>query len=172
MPDGSWSDDELAEDVATISYEQALRGNMQSSPGNSSPFSGAAQSKNGAGRISDANAASAASTKPLKTASITIRLSEPECAQLRLRAAEAGLTVSAYLRSCTQEVESLRAQVKQALAELRNSARQPCGLKRESELLGPIKILFAAFRRWFKFVRPRKMLATGLNSANPFAPVP
>jgi hypothetical protein len=58
----------------------------------------------------------------LKCASITIRMSQPECAQLRKRAAEAGLTVSAYLRSCTFEAEALRAEVKQALAELRSAA--------------------------------------------------
>jgi hypothetical protein len=56
----------------------------------------------------------------LKSASITIRLSRAECAQLRKRAAEAGLTVSAYLRSCTFEAEALRAQVKDALAQMRS----------------------------------------------------
>jgi hypothetical protein len=55
----------------------------------------------------------------LKCASVTIRLSQAECAQLRTRAAEAGLTVSAYLRSCTFEAESLRAMVKDTLAKLR-----------------------------------------------------
>jgi hypothetical protein len=55
----------------------------------------------------------------LKCASITIRLSQSECEKLRARAAEADLTVSAYLRSCAFEVESLRAQVKQTLADLR-----------------------------------------------------
>ena len=55
----------------------------------------------------------------LKSASITIRMSNAECAQLRKRAAEAGLTVSAYLRSCTFEAESLRALVKDTLAQLR-----------------------------------------------------
>jgi hypothetical protein len=55
----------------------------------------------------------------LKTASITIRLSPTECAQLRRRAAEAGLTVSAYLRSCTFETEALRALVKDTLAKMR-----------------------------------------------------
>jgi hypothetical protein len=58
----------------------------------------------------------------VKRASITIRLTEPEAAQLRRRAAEADLTVSAYLRSCVLEVESLRTQVKQTLAQLRESA--------------------------------------------------
>jgi hypothetical protein len=57
-----------------------------------------------------------------KCASITIRLSKAECDQLRRRAAQAGLTVSAYLRSCTFEAESLRAQVKDVLAELRQAA--------------------------------------------------
>ena len=57
-----------------------------------------------------------------KCASITIRLSKTECDQLRKRAAQAGLTVSAYLRSCTFEAEALRAQVKDVLAELRQSA--------------------------------------------------
>jgi hypothetical protein len=49
-------------------------------------------------------------------------MNRAECAQLRTRAAEAGLTVSAYLRSCTFEAESLRAQVKETLAELRKGA--------------------------------------------------
>jgi hypothetical protein len=61
----------------------------------------------------------------LKRASITIRLTEPECAQLRRRAAEAGITVSAYLRSCALEVESLRTQVKETLAHLRESTPVP-----------------------------------------------
>jgi len=58
----------------------------------------------------------------LKSASITIRLSKTECAQLRKRAAEAGLTMSAYLRSCTFEAESLRALVKETLAKLRHES--------------------------------------------------
>ena len=61
----------------------------------------------------------------LKDASITIRMSKAECAQLHRRAAEAGLTVSAYLRSCTFEAESLRAMVKDTLAQLRSATPQP-----------------------------------------------
>jgi predicted DNA binding CopG/RHH family protein len=57
-------------------------------------------------------------------ASVTLRMSKSEFAQLQQRAAEAGLSVSAYLRSCTFEVEALRAQVKQALAELRTARRE------------------------------------------------
>jgi hypothetical protein len=60
--------------------------------------------------------------RDLRSASVTIRLSRAECARLHQRAAEAGLTVSAYLRSCAVEAEALRAQVKQALAELKTAA--------------------------------------------------
>ena len=59
--------------------------------------------------------------RDLRRASVTVRLSRAECARLHARAAEAGLTVSANLRSCTFEVESLRAQVKEALVELNAS---------------------------------------------------
>ena len=44
--------------------------------------------------------------------------------ELRRRATEAGLTISAYLRSCTLEVENLRTQVKQTLADLRSSTSE------------------------------------------------
>jgi len=54
-----------------------------------------------------------------------VRLSQDEDDRLRQRAAEAGMTVSAYLRSCAFEVETLRAQVKQTLAEMRHSSRRP-----------------------------------------------
>jgi hypothetical protein len=60
----------------------------------------------------------------LKDSSITIRMSKAECVQLHRRAAEAGLTVSAYLRSCTFEAESLRTMVKDTLAQLRSVAAQ------------------------------------------------
>jgi len=59
---------------------------------------------------------------PVKNASITIRMSADDCEQLRSRAAEADMNVSAYLRSCIFEVESLRAQVKDAVAQMRLQA--------------------------------------------------
>jgi predicted DNA binding CopG/RHH family protein len=69
-----------------------------------------------------------------RSASVTIRLSASECAQLKQRAAEAGLTLSAYVRSCTFEAEALRAQVKQAIKELRGELdedlRAPSPLKK------------------------------------------
>jgi predicted DNA binding CopG/RHH family protein len=62
----------------------------------------------------------------LKSTSITIRLTTVECERLRLRASEAGLTVSAYLRSCTFEAESLRAMVKDALSKLKPEPSKDC----------------------------------------------
>ncbi len=61
----------------------------------------------------------------LRSTSVTIRLSQVECTRLHQRAAEAGLTVSAYLRSCAVEAEALRDQVKQALAELKAGTERP-----------------------------------------------
>jgi len=148
----TWNDDDLADDVATLSYERALRAHARykspdpvyrkpaampepeprpaySHPASRSHASSSAQAQSPrSAPPSPADAVSAIPTGPasatnrkLKCASITIRLSQAECDQLRERAAEAGLTVSAYLRSCTFEVESLRAQVKEALAQFRSA---------------------------------------------------
>jgi predicted DNA binding CopG/RHH family protein len=73
--------------------------------------------------------AEGAKERNLRRTSITIRMSSEENLQLRKRAAEAGLTVSAYLRSCTFEAESLRALVKDTLAQLRASAETKNGRK-------------------------------------------
>ena len=80
-----------------------------------------------------------------KRASVTVRLTEGEYAQLQERATEAGMTVSGYLRSCTFEAESLRAQVKQTLAELR--AASP------AQVAAPAERTFRL--RWFGFLRSR-----------------
>jgi hypothetical protein len=93
----------------------------------------------------------------LKSASITIRLSKAECAQLRKRAAEAGLTVSAYLRSCTFEAESLRALVKDTLAQLRSNTGkedQPAGDRTAADqtVLRPIR---RSLRQWWARFSPR-----------------
>jgi len=152
----AWNDDELADDIATLSYESALRAHARyRSPVPSHPApSNFDQSLTQAldpkpTRLvetpSDLSAALSQTALPpakdpepeasrlqavqpernLKGASITIRMSKEECAQLRQRAAEAGLTVSAYLRSCTFEAESLRAMVKDTLAQLRTATAQP-----------------------------------------------
>jgi hypothetical protein len=175
----AWNDDGLADDVATLSYESALRAHARyrtpdptdraltqgaegderqfdhyelategqaaepqsarmPSPGARGP-SGAKTRLNSeasserekvrpvAGQGSSAaGAISPVSPTPyrrsLKTVSVTIRVSQAEADQLHGRAAEAGLTVSAYLRSCTFEVERLRALVKETMAQLRPAA--------------------------------------------------
>ena len=134
--------DELADDVATLSYESALRAHARYKPDISGEWNlpqriestaalvaeeSAARTKvaalltasAAAGKIAAALNVTPALDEMRKRASVTIRMSEAECAQLQKRAAEAGLTVSAYLRSCTFEAEALRAQVKEALAKLR-----------------------------------------------------
>jgi predicted DNA binding CopG/RHH family protein len=172
----AWNDEELAEDVATLSYESALRSHSRySSKGEEEASLDAADdpiarqlkaafAKSGSTTVSAPTAqpiqpyelrneeqdpiqdstqppiqarTKAAPSLPrsaqksatpfernLKRSSITIRMSEEECAQLHRRAAEAGLTVSAYLRSCTFEAEALRAQVKEVLAQFAASAEE------------------------------------------------
>jgi hypothetical protein len=156
-PSPAWNDDDLADDVATLSYEHALRAHSRHRGRDSHSDAESASDSNdwSQGQIArsapvDAyevvpasggsvaqgatcRAPYAAGTPPpetaenlstplernLKSASITIRVSKSESIQLQKRAAEAGLTVSAYLRSCTFEVESLRALVKETMAQLR-----------------------------------------------------
>jgi predicted DNA binding CopG/RHH family protein len=128
-----WNDDALAKDVAILSYEQALRTHARyrpSSPPTSPDLADLdSPSSQQAPSAQQSVSAEPRSTTKLvnsleesrKSASITIRLSNGECEQLRERASTAGLTVSAYLRSCVFEVESLRAQVKDTLAGLRST---------------------------------------------------
>jgi hypothetical protein len=158
-----WNDDALEEDVATISYEQALRTHTRTrppfvrdlpdsteslpsvsdpglpydvlSPNTRKPPESVSPAEGGIGAWSSdteaclpGTAAEPGFAVPIdprvenrKSASITIRLSKPECSQLHQRAAAAGLSVSAYLRSCIFEAESLRAQVKETLAQLRSA---------------------------------------------------
>lgn len=49
---------------------------------------------------------------------ISIRLAPSERALIKTRAAEAGITTSAYIRQCALEVEQLREQVRQAVAAM------------------------------------------------------
>jgi len=127
-----WTDEELPQDVATLSYERALRTHARYKTSDADDM-GAAQNREIQSARSSAFAnplklAVSRSDHDRKCASVTIRMSQAECEQLRERAAEAGLTISAYLRSCTFEAETLRAQVREALAEIRNipaSATKP-----------------------------------------------
>jgi predicted DNA binding CopG/RHH family protein len=156
-PTPAWNDDDLEDDVTTLSYEHALlahgryrafdppraasydRSLTQAATPESDnvyaharaqkavPVDAASATPEGELR-SSADTESEIARRPLtqlernlKDASVTIRLSKAECEQLHQRAAEAGLTVSAYLRSCTFEAETLRAMVKDTLAQLRSA---------------------------------------------------
>jgi hypothetical protein len=129
-----WNLDALEDDIATLSYERALRAHARYRPSDAADNSFCESSGSTGGSAippppqthaevapEAALSRSTALERNLKSTSITIRMSRVECEQLRKRAADAGLTVSAYLRSCTFEAESLRAQVKEALARLRTS---------------------------------------------------
>ena len=127
------AEDAHAEDVAILSYEQALRAHARyrpvaagalprRSPAASRATPSTLQSNKKAGAPGKPERRSTVPRESRKSASITIRLTGEEAAQLRERAAEAGLTASAYLRSCAFEVEALRTQVKQALSEIRSAA--------------------------------------------------
>ncbi|MGB7266165.1 MAG: hypothetical protein WBC92_11680 [Terracidiphilus sp.] len=152
---GLWNDADLGEDVATLSYERALRAHARYRPadrGDSAAMHAAGLrmddwlgtsggvTKGGEGTSAEAGAtARIACDGDLRKASVTIRLSKAECEQLRKRAGEAGLTISAYLRSCTFEAEALRAQVKEALEELRKAGSEgtrEAGIKGWSHVSG------------------------------------
>ncbi len=150
-PATAWSVDDLADDVATLSYESALRAHARYKPGmpgngdlahsvetqtcrscgarRGAPATSAKTEaepvdSNGLDdrSVNSSHAHFAVNRSGKKCASITIRMSEGDCEQLKVRAAEAGLTISAYLRSCTFEAETLRAEVKKTLAEMRKPA--------------------------------------------------
>jgi predicted DNA binding CopG/RHH family protein len=126
------SDSHLRDDVLALSCEPGLRAHEAREPQNQ-----------------DFPTRREKNYQEKKSASLTIRMSLAECDQLKQRAAEAGLTVSAYLRSCTLEAESLRAQVKDALAAIRAATPQPPQPSpAESVTSGE------PTRRWWQFSRP------------------
>ena len=106
------SESDLGDDVVTLSYERALRAHARYVPADKNDWPLTREAQIGVGISQDESVLPAATRDG-------IRLSEAECARLHKHAAEAGVTVSAYLRSCTFEAEALRAEVKTALAELR-----------------------------------------------------
>lgn len=113
--------DGLADDVATVvSYEYALRAQGRYRP----PEAMAVEELRPVPAASSAAVAPAA-PEQRKCASVTIRLTAEENERLRERATEAGMTLSAYVRSCAFEVETLRAQVKQTITELRATSVAP-----------------------------------------------
>lgn len=135
LSDSSNSLDSIKDDVVKLSYERALETHARYKPAAGEPASRAPR-ENQAAACASVSGVSASdpgilagreanSNGKRKCASVTVRMSEREAAQLQQRAAEAGMTVSAYLRSCTFEVEALRAQVKQALTALRAAQTAP-----------------------------------------------
>lgn len=170
-PKPAW-DDDLADDVATLSYESALRTHARYRPVDDAPLplrasihSPIADSDEDsapqprlacpagpepAGKTGSRTVqpTSTPSEQKTKTASITIRMSQAERDQLLRRAAEADMSVSAYLRSCTFEAESLRALVKDTLARLKQTNAQQQNLPAQSHRspFERVKRLFAARR--------------------------
>jgi hypothetical protein len=112
-----WDDSSLRDDIATISYEQALRSHRRVPQVNTPHAEAQSPATSGS--------SPAPAQKKRKSASITVRLSEAEQVQLHERAAAAQLSVSAYLRSCIFEAEILRAQVKEALSQIRSAEAAP-----------------------------------------------
>ena len=60
-----------------------------------------------------------------RRAIVSLRLTDNELLRLKDRAGESGISVSAYMRSCIVDADQLRAQVKQALAEMRALSTRP-----------------------------------------------
>jgi len=68
-----------------------------------------------------------AAGRPERQVSMSLRVAASEQALIKARAAEAGLSVSAYLRQCALEVEKLRAQVHHTLAMIESRSEQKAG---------------------------------------------
>lgn len=82
---------------------------------------------------------------------VSLRLTDGEFLQLKDRANESGISVSAYMRSCIVDADQLRAQVKQALAEMRalNARPEP---NRLPALPSPAASSSGKRRDWFRLL--------------------
>ena len=140
----SWDDTALAEDVSNISYEQALRSVRRVRPDALAESSPAPNDH--APTPVPAPLPTPSDQKVRRAASITIRVSEAEQAQLHERAAEAKLSVSAYLRSCIFEAEALRSQVKEALSQMQSAGSEKPQAPGEPETSPHRR--FRLFSRW------------------------
>jgi hypothetical protein len=116
--------DGLADDIATLSYEHALRAHARYHAEEPAAAPPAMRQPAPLPQVPP-EPTPAREKEGRKCASITLRLTVEEDHLLRRRAAEAGMSISAYLRSCAFEVESLRAEVKQTISELRRTEPQP-----------------------------------------------
>jgi hypothetical protein len=141
-----WDLSALADDVATISYEQALQAHRRPRVSENATeelresFTQPAPDPSGSEQTGPGS-------KKRKTASITLRLTAAEQAQLQERAAAAHISVSAYIRSCIFEAENLRAQVKEALKQIRATASgEPKSAEEPNSTPGHGRFYF--FPRW------------------------
>lgn len=64
-------------------------------------------------------------TEIARQAAISVRFAPEERALIKARAAEAGISASAYVRQCALEVEQLRAQVRDAIAAMERGVGGP-----------------------------------------------
>jgi hypothetical protein len=155
MQDDEWDDSALAQDVATISYEQALGAARREGSPHARADSVLEQE---ASLVSTADSGRSAgiranpSRKP-KSASITLRVTAEEQLLLHERSEAAHLSVSAYLRSCIFEAEALRSQVKDALAEMQSASSQRQSSPESGERLRGSPINLA--RRWWRLHRTK-----------------
>ncbi len=106
-----FEDGASADEIAALSYEHALRTPAKKQV-ESAPL-----------RVPDAALVKESATISLITAEkrktrTSICMTQSESALLRQRAEENHLSVSAYVRACVFEVEALRAQVKQMIAQM------------------------------------------------------
>ena len=172
--DSTWNDSGLGDDVVTLSYEQALRHHARYRPASRDNVTAGQAVTAGIGQGEPGDVPQPQISRPpvsggvptlksapnLRTASVTIRLRGDEAAQLRQRAAEAGLTISAYLRSCVLEADALRAQVKEALAQMKNAAcAESAAAQGKGSWLGPLK--------WFKRDKRRLLFFKGSSRLSP-----
>lgn len=140
--------DRLEDDVATFSYEPALRNRSALPP---SPTE-VVVPKPDARTTAQEGSAAGPGRPARRSASVTVRFSAPEAELLHAHAAEAGMTVSAYLRSCAFEVESLRAEVKSTMAQLRSAANPEA--KPAAHHASPHRPWF----RWFRSISSRSAM--------------
>lgn len=118
-----WDDTALADDVVTLTYEQALGSARQArfpEPATKPLLDNKAR-KPAESNLQPRKPQYSKGTKQQRTASITLRVTAEEQTRLHERAIAAQLSVSAYLRSCIFEAESLRTQVKEALEQMQRT---------------------------------------------------
>lgn len=147
LNDDPWDDSALEDDVTTLTYEQALRAHGRSRPLQSATkaLPEEAREADSVSRAPKPKTTRSTGEQKSKSASITIRVTAEEQTKLHERAAAAQLSVSAYLRSCIFEAESLRIQVKEALAQMQ-SASPLTQISPQPERRSPVHF----FQRWLR----------------------